>query len=196
MSENYTGTKFNTIIESKFHPNQTEKKIILDLIEVGKKLAKLGCIDENGGNFSFKVKRGVIIKTTGSFPHKLKMNDFVLLTKYEKDKVFILGNKEPSSEARLHLEIYKKRADINCILHSHDFVVVKSKQKLNEIAYVKELPYGTLKSAKAASLASLKSDYIVLKNHGVIALAKTTNKAYNLIKKYHEKFKGFSQSST
>lgn len=196
MAEKYIGTKFKTNFIGEFKVNSNELKIIKELIKVGKRLGRMGFEDDNGGNFSYKVKRGVIIKTTGSFPHQLKIDDFVLMTGFDKNKVDILGNKEPSSEARLHWQIYLARRDIACILHSHDKIAIKSKTLLKEVVYIKELPYGTLKSAKSAALASLKGDYLLMKNHGVIALAKSIKGAYNLIKKYHEKFKTIKKSIT
>ncbi len=189
MGEKYIGTKFKTIYLADFNPSKIEKKIIKQLIKIAKDLGNLGFKDKNGGNFSFKAKRGIIIKTTGSYPHKLKIKDFVLMTDFFKDKVFVYGKSEPSSEARLHFKIYQARKDINCVLHSHDNLAVNSKEKIKEVVYVKEYPYGSLESARAIKRAANKGDYIIMKNHGVFALGKTIKASFNLIYKYHEKFK-------
>lgn len=196
MAEVYKGVKFKTIYQGDFKPNKSEEKIIKDLIIIGKKLGNLGFKDKNGGNFSYKTRRGIIIKTTGSYPHKLRKKDFVLMTGFLKNKVFIYGKSEPSSEARLHYKIYQARDDINCILHSHDDVAVLSKEKLENVVYIKEYPYGSLMSARAIKNASLKGNYIIMKNHGVFALGKNINQAYNLIYKYHEKFKKIRKTTS
>ncbi len=195
MAEVYTGVKFKTIYQNKFKANKEEQKIIKELINVGKKLGSLGFEDENGGNFSYRVKRGIIIKTTGSYPHKLKIKDFVLMIGFSANKVFVYGEKEPSSEARLHYKIYQARDDIKCVLHSHDNLAIESKEKIKEAVYIKEFPYGSLDSARAIKKASLKGNYIIMKNHGVFSLGKNILQAYNLIYKNHEKFKKIRKTS-
>jgi len=62
MGEKYIGTKFKTIYKGDFTPTSQELKQIKRLIKVGKDLAKLGCKDNNGGNFSVRTKKGIIIK--------------------------------------------------------------------------------------------------------------------------------------
>jgi L-fuculose-phosphate aldolase len=131
----------------------------------------------------------VIIKRTGAQPYNLKPQDFVLVEKYRRDKVWARGRFEPSSEARLHLAVYKSRPSINCILHCHDFLVVNCCQKMVGVGYIKEHPYGTLESARAVGRAAKKFDYAIMENHGVIAFGRNIKATLNLIKKYHEKFK-------
>jgi len=196
MGEKYIGTKFKTIYKGDFKPSARELKLIKDLIKVGKDLAKLGCKDNNGGNFSVRTKNGIIIKTTGSFPHQLKQSDFSLVTGFKKDEVYVYGQKEPSSEARLHWGVYQARPEINCVLHSHDFLAVNSEQKMKDIVYVKEYSYGTMESARAIKNASKKGDYLIMQNHGVLALGKNISSTLKLIQKYHEKFKAITKSPT
>jgi L-fuculose-phosphate aldolase len=194
MGEKYIGTKFKTIFQGDFIPGKKEEKLISDLILIGKELGRMGFKDNNGGNFSVKNGKGMIIKATGSFPHKLKKSDFVFVSGFKKDEVYVLGKKEPSSEARLHWGIYQARPDANCILHTHDFIAVSCPVKMKGIKYVKELPYGTMESARAVKNASKNNDYLIMTNHGVLALGKNISTTLKLIKKYHEKFKAITKS--
>lgn len=196
MGEKYIGTKFKTIYKGNFEPNAGELKLIKDLIKVGKDLAKLGCKDNNGGNFSVRTKNGIIIKTTRYFPHQLKQSDFSLVVGFKKDEVYVYGQKEPSSEARLHWGVYQARPDINCVLHSHDFLAVNCEQKIKDVIYVKEYSYGTMESARAIKNASKKGDYLIMQNHGVLALGKNVSLSLKLIQKYHEKFKAITKGPT
>jgi len=196
MGEKYIGTKFKTIYKGDFKPNARELKLIKDLIKTGKELAKLGCKDNNGGNFSVRTKNGIIIKTTGSFPHQLKQSDFSLVTGFKKDEVYVYGQKEPSSEARLHWGIYQARPEIKCVLHTHDFLVISCPLKEKNCVYVKEIPYGTMELAKAVKSASKKGDYLIMQSHGVIALGKNISSSLKLIKKYHENFKRITKNTT
>jgi len=194
MGEKYIGTKFKTVYKGDFSPSPKELGLMEKLIKTGKDLAKLGCKDNNGGNFSVRTKKGIIIKTTGSFPHQLKKSDFVLVSGFKGDDVYVYGKKEPSSEARLHWGVYQARPDINCVLHSHDFLAVNCKDKLDNVIYVREYSYGTMESARAIKNASKKGYYLIMQNHGVLALGKNISSTLKLIQKYHEKFKAITKT--
>lgn len=190
--EKYIGTKFNIAFIGDFKPTIKEKELIKEMIKAGKQAGKMGMKDKNGGNISVRTKAGLIIKRTGAHPDALKISDFVLVVKADKDMVWVKGSYEPSSESRLHYFVYQARPDINCVFHAHDFLVLKSGQKFSELAYLKPYSYGTMESAKAVVSAAKKHDYIIQVNHGVIALGKNIKKSLDLIIKYHEKFKLFA----
>jgi L-fuculose-phosphate aldolase len=183
--EKYIGVKFQTFFLGKFLPTQTEKKLIKSLISAGKEFGRLSIKDKNGGNISVRSDRGVIIRRTGAYPYQLKLDDFVLVTKVRGNKVWVSGELEPSSEARLHYNLYQSRPDINCILHAHDFLVVKLKKKIGDIGYVGFKPYGTLELARAVRSAVKNHNYLIQENHGVIALGPDIKSALSLIKYYH-----------
>ncbi|MFA4942912.1 MAG: class II aldolase/adducin family protein [Patescibacteria group bacterium] len=187
--EKYIGTKFNIVFTGNFKPTTLEKELIKEMIKAGKQAGKMGMKDKNGGNISVKTKDGFIIKRTGAHPDSLKISDFVLVVKADKDTVWVKGQYEPSSESRLHYFVYQARPDIGCIFHAHDFLVLESKQKIKEVICLKPYSYGTIESARAVSKVAKKHDYIIQANHGVIALGKNVKSSLDLIIKYHEKFK-------
>ncbi|MFA6410959.1 MAG: class II aldolase/adducin family protein [Candidatus Buchananbacteria bacterium] len=193
--EKYVGVKFKTVFVGSFKPTVLEKKLIKRLIAAGKIYGQLGLVDQNGGNISVRVKNGLIIKKTGSYPYQLKPADFVLVTKVSGDKVFVKGDFEPSSEVRFHWAIYKARPDINCVLHAHDFDAVNCKEKCAEVGYIPHFAYGTLALAKAVFQKAKKYDYIIEAEHGVIALGKDVKTALNLIKKYYVRFKKLAKKA-
>ena len=186
--EKYIGTKFETIFIGDFKPTVAEQAIISKLIAAGQAIGGLKIKDKNGGNFSARVKDGIIIKRTGAHPYNLKPTDFVKVQKFSQDKVWAWGKAEPSSEARLHLSVYKANPNVNCILHCHDFIAVYCPKKMAGIGYIKPISYGTLESARAVSRAAKKYDYAIMENHGVIAFGQTIAKTLSLIKKYHTRF--------
>ena len=186
--EKYIGVKFKTIFTGDFKPSAVERALIAKLINAGHVIGGLKIKDKNGGNFSVRDQGGIIIKRTGAHPYNLKPKDFVFVEKFSGDKVWALGKVEPSSEARLHLSVYKANSKINCILHCHDFVAVYCPQKMPGVGYVKEFPYGTLESARAVSRAAKKYDYAIMANHGVIAFGRDVAATLRKIKKYHAKF--------
>ncbi len=186
--EKYIGIKYKAICLGDFKPSPVQKKLIWQLIKVGREYGQLGFFDGNGGNLSVRTKDALIIKRTGSYPTKLKISDFVLVAKTTPQKVYYYGPALPSSETRLHYGIYKIRPDINCVLHAHDKLALGAKFKLPGAGYLKMISYGTLASAKAAADKAKKFDYLIQKDHGVVALGKNIAAARALIKKNHAKF--------
>ncbi len=196
MGEKYIGTKFQTVFKGEFAPNAEQRRLIRSLISVGKEFKKMGLIDKNGGNISVRSGRGFIIKRTGSHPYNLKSKDFVFVAKVAGNKVFTLGDHEPSSEARLHNQVYKARGDAKAVLHAHDKDAWRCRRKLGGVVYLPPIPYGTQKSATAVAKASKKSDYIIQNKHGIVAIGKDIKSALKLIRQNHARFCELSAKSS
>ncbi|ATW23721.1 class II aldolase/adducin family protein [Candidatus Formimonas warabiya] len=96
-------------------------------------------------------------------------------------------------ESALHVEIYKARPDIHCVIHTHPLYATAFAasgnllKPVNNIAalFVKPLPYFDLTSHMiatpelGAALAEKLGDenVVLLKNHGVVVAAETIEKA-------------------
>ena len=186
MSEEYVGVKFKTIFLEK---KEVTDKRIDQLILWGKKLAELGLSPKYGngsaGNLSFRTKKGFIITGSRTNFSKIKESDFVEVFECDinKKELYAIGLKEPSSESFLHFSIYKKRRDINVVFHVHDDVVLKSS---NIITTEKEQPYGGLELVNEVLRVLDNNDYILMKNHGSLALGKTIEETGKLVIRRHE----------
>ena len=91
----------------------------------------------------------------------------------------------------MHLEIYKKRSDVNAIVHTHSpyatgFAFSDKKLKrlegFGEIKnpFIKEIDYekpGSLELALNASESLKNEDVLILKNHGVICVGDSLEEA-------------------
>ena len=89
----------------------------------------------------------------------------------------------------VHEAIYKKFPEVNAIIHAHDESVV---EKANGIPVTEvDYPCGCLEAAKEImrTLEISNSKYIILKNHGVLALGKDLGEAKNLILEYSRKIR-------
>ena len=186
MSEEYAGVKFKTIFLEK---KEITDKRIDQLILWSRKLAELGLSPkyENGsaGNLSFRTEKGFVITGSRTDLSKIKESDFVEVFECDTNKkeLYAIGLKEPSSESFLHFSIYKKRKDINVIFHVHDDVVLKSS---NLIITAKEQPYGSLELVNEVLKVLDNNDYILMKNHGSLALGKTIEETGKLVIRRHE----------
>ena len=143
----------------------------------------------SGGNLSYRVKRGFIISRSGKSMDRMRPEEFVKVTKLSKDKktVFCWGSYLPSSEARLHWEIYLARPEIQVIFHEHDFTTLKAAKKLGLPITKTEEPYGTLALVNSVMEILDKHNFIVLKNHGVLVLGKNFQEVGELALEVHQK---------
>ena len=96
---------------------KTRKELENLLIEYGSLMGKKNFTPGTSGNMSFRYGDKVLITASGTANGYLKSGDFVLID-YDGNLAENSG-KKPSSEKLLHTEIYKKRQDLNVVLHVH-----------------------------------------------------------------------------
>ena len=85
------------------------------LIEVCNNLYDKQLVSGKSGNVSIRLGDYIAITPTLKSINGLDEEDIVLV-----DFNFnTLSNGKPSSEVGMHLEIYKKRPDVNAIIHTH-----------------------------------------------------------------------------
>ncbi len=139
----------------------------------------------SGGNVSIKKETLIYMTPTGSILGFLKEEDIAIV---DMDGNIIKG--KPTSEINMHLNLYKKRKDINAIVHTHSIYstalsIVDKKIELltpeaeifiKEIGYVPYLKAGSIELANEVSKRN--EDVIVLKNHGIVCVGKNLTEAY------------------
>ena len=95
-------------------PNLFEIK--RQMVEVGKLMYQKGLVIAKHGNISYKISDNEFICTPGGLCK-------AFLTPDKLVRVDAMGNsleagKKPTSEIRMHIEIYRLRPEINCIVHA------------------------------------------------------------------------------
>lgn len=89
---------------------------VSDFINYTKKLASYNLDKLNSGNFSLRLSKNTFaIKPSGLNYEELTLENISVVN---LDGEHLSGLK-PSSDLMVHLSIYKKRGDINCIIHTH-----------------------------------------------------------------------------
>jgi L-fuculose-phosphate aldolase len=107
----------------------------------------------------------------------------------------IMGEQfKPSIESRMHLEIFKARPDVNAIVHAHptyasafsastakinNRLLSESYAILGEIAYTGYHRMGSDNLASSVGEGIKKSDCLIMKNHGALAIGKTLLQAFD-----------------
>ena len=163
-----------------------EKKIIT----YGKICGEKNYTPGYSGNISARFEDKLLITTSGSANGYLKPSDIVLTS---FDGKSCEEGKKPSSEKFLHIEIYKKRPDINFIIHVHapylSSFASAGKDLLAPIMAENVFYFGGIPLAEYALPSTMelventvkffdKYDAVMMANHGFIIGSKTIEDAY------------------
>ncbi len=162
-----------------------------ELIETGRLLYEKGMLAGSDGNLSAKIDENrLLISRSGVAKGRLKSGDFVEI---DFDGKQISEGGKPSTEAAMHLTVYKNRSDICCCLHSHppyatSFAVAGielDRNILPEVAvFVGDIPLleysppGTGAISEAIAPFLDKNDAFLLKNHGLLTIGKSIEEAF------------------
>lgn len=159
-----------------------------------RRLYKKSLTTTSGGNISVRLSDDIIaITPTATDKGRMKWKDVGLMS--------ILGENltpelKPSIEAAMHLLIYKKKRDVSAIVHAHplfatSFTAMKSTINTSLTAEARAIcgdpffvPYALMGTEELATLAAdsiIKSDILLLENHGVLTAGKNLLEAFDKI---------------
>lgn len=133
------------------------------------------------GNLSCRLKNGEILLTpSGKHNGFITAEDIIVI---DIDGKLIRGERKPSSEYRLHREIYKARDDIDAVIHSHSpYAIAASLAGIDMMdMFVTMAPVPTTEYAQPSSSESPQRlrpwienyNWGVLKLHGAVTWAET-----------------------
>ena len=181
------------VSEILINEHKDSYSMMLEIIEVGKKVVERGLAVGSGGNLSFKVpdKELFFITGTGTQLDQLTPDSF---SQIDMEGNHIAGIK-PSSEFRVHLESYKARPDINVCLHLHPqasvltaalnlnikFLTIDHVYYLRNIVRIPWIRSGTQEIADATSIAVRECNVVILENHGCVILAPNVQLGYSRV---------------
>lgn len=170
------------------------EQIIEELVKYSKQIYERNLVSGMGGNISARFQNNdfdvIAISPTGSILNEIENKDVVLV---DLNGNYLTKGKA-SSEILLHTNIYKKRDDINGIVHTHSPYAtgfafsnrrLKRLEGFGEIKkpYIEEVPYekpGTKILADKTAEKIENEDCLLLKNHGVITTGANLKEAVYL----------------
>ena len=97
--------------------SQTEAQIRADIVEVGRRLYARGYTASNDGNISVRLDGDRLLMTPTSVCKGFMTVDMMCITDLDGKK--IAGDRNPSSEMKMHLEVYRQRPDVKAVVHAH-----------------------------------------------------------------------------
>jgi L-fuculose-phosphate aldolase len=189
---------------------QTERSLKNEIIRIGRKLYSRSLVVAKSGNLSCRLdKDTILITASGTSLGELRQKDIVKVNLSNKIKgktrtlqicdrkresgSLILSSRQPSSELPLHSMIYRN-FDCARVIHCHPpltnayFAVYSSLAELifetrytiGEVPVVKQNTV-TVTNPKPVISALKKNRIVVLKNHGVVAIADDFSEAFYCI---------------
>ena len=155
-----------------------------ELIKYGRKLVTAGLTSGTGGNLSIYDRESgyVAVTPSGMDYFEIEPEDIVI-TGIDGNK--IEGTRKATSELSFHLALYKHRADINAVVHTHSSfatIVACLGQELPAVHYmvafsgnkVPLAPYATFGTQELAdNMINAIGDYnaVLLANHGLVTIS-------------------------
>lgn len=168
-----------------------EKERVL-VVEYGRKMLAAGLTTGTGGNLSiFNRAHGLMaISASGLNYLEAEADDVVLM---DLDGNIVESKRKPSSEHGFHSILYRQRADINAVVHTHSVyatTVACMNMELPAVHYlvgfsgkkVPLAPYATFGSPELArNVAETIENYnaVLLANHGIITVGGTIENAFD-----------------
>ncbi len=96
---------------------RAEEQIRAEIVEAGRRLYARAYVASNDGNISARLDDRRLITTPKSVSKGFMTPDMMVVTDFEGKK--LAGQRDPSSELPMHLEIYRNRPDVNAVVHAH-----------------------------------------------------------------------------
>lgn len=95
----------------------TEIEMVRNQIcETGRKIVELGLVAGTWGNVSARINAQYMAITPSGGDYKTLLPENIAIVKFEDGSY---EGPKPSSEKKLHIQIYKDRVDIGAIIHTH-----------------------------------------------------------------------------
>jgi L-fuculose-phosphate aldolase len=94
-----------------------EEQIRADIVEAGRRMYDRGFVASNDGNISARLDEHRLVTTPKSVSKGFMTPDMMVIVDYDGRKV--AGDRDPSSELPMHLEIYCNRPHVNAVVHAH-----------------------------------------------------------------------------
>jgi L-fuculose-phosphate aldolase len=94
-----------------------ESALRADIVEVGRRMYSRGYTASNDGNISVRLGADRLLMTPKSVCKGFMTPDMMCITDLDGKK--LQGDRDPSSEMLMHLEVYRQRPDVQAVVHAH-----------------------------------------------------------------------------
>ena len=95
----------------------SESQLRADIVEVGRRMYARGYTASNDGNISVRLDATRLLMTPKSVCKGFMDPGMMCITDLDGKK--LAGDRDPSSEMKMHLEVYRQRPDVQAVVHAH-----------------------------------------------------------------------------
>jgi len=161
------------------------------LVEIAKRLYEKNMNAALGGNVSIRQGDEILITPAGINKGFLTEEDVIAV---DCDGNVLRGSGRPSSEGKMHYEVYKQRTDVHAIIHAHppfavgfalahreipDDILPEATIILGRVACLPYVTPSTINLAREVAQGLVHRNAAFMANHGAITLGATLEEAYN-----------------
>jgi L-fuculose-phosphate aldolase len=164
-----------------------------DIVEIGRRLWQRGFVASNDGNISVRLGSDRLLMTPANVSKGFMTADMMVVTDLNGRLIDGAPGRKPSSEALMHLVVYRERPDINAVVHAHPPIatgfavagIALDRAVLAEVVTtlggIPIADYATPSTQELADTVAplIRShDGILLANHGAVAAGRDLFSAY------------------
>jgi L-fuculose-phosphate aldolase len=169
----------------------TEQQLRADIVEVGRRMYARGYTASNDGNISVRLDDQRLLMTPKSVCKGFMSPEMLCITDLDGRK--LVGERDPSSEMQMHLEVYRQRPDVRAVVHAHPpiatgfavagipldrAVLAEVVTTLGSVPIAEYATPSTLELPAAVRKYVKAHDGMLLANHGALTLGADVYAAY------------------
>ncbi len=162
-----------------------EKEAINQILDIGCRMWNRGFVAANDGNISVRINENEILTTPTGVSKGHMIPEMIIRMDMAGKVLSENSGFKPSSEAKMHIQVYRQREDIRAVVHAHppyctSFAVAGMPldklilpEAILTLGAVPVAPYGTPSTSEIPdSIQPLieNSDAVLLANHGALTL--------------------------
>jgi L-fuculose-phosphate aldolase len=166
-------------------------QIKLEICDIGRRIYNKGFAAANDGNITYRLSTNEVLCTPTMHSKGFLKPDDICLIDMQGNQ--LAGRKKRSSEALLHLQIYKERPDVKSVVHCHPphataFAIAREpipQCVLPEVeVFLGDIPITRYETPGGQAFADTiipvvkKTNVVILANHGTISFGETVERAY------------------
>lgn len=172
----------------------SEIKLKAQICEIGKRIYEKGFVASNDGNISVRIDENKFLVTpTGVSKGFMKPEMLIIV---DGDGNLIEGDLKPTSEIKMHLQVYKERPSIQSVVHVHPpfataFAIAgiplnhaTMPESIVTLGTIPIAEYGTPSTDEIALAISpyiMNHNGVLLENHGALTWGENLDEAYFLM---------------
>ena len=172
----------------------SEYEIKKQICEIGKRIYNRGMVAANDGNISVKLSDNEFLCTPTGVSKGFMTPEYICKVDAEGKVIQANPGFKPSSEIKMHMRVYKKRPDVQSVVHAHPsyataFAIAGipltqpiMPEAVIALGCVPIAPYGTPSTEEipdAVEKYLQHFDAVLLENHGALSYSDSLLNAYH-----------------